>query len=175
MPRGKPIAMIARQPIVPRGTDFAPLIEAMTAQTIAITKLAEAMGALAAKIGNPMMVAEPANHLSFLNSGPADRNATIGGPDPRLVPRYGEPDAQPQVYESADPPPGGHNPGALFETLAADAGLGDEDPVPEPDTEGMWRTRMQMWGMKLWQPAWGPEPGKQGCEVPAHLLNGRSR
>lgn len=49
----------------------------------------------------------------------------------------------------------------------------DQDLLPEPDEEGLWRKRLSLNALRLWQPEWGPRPGQAGCLVPDHLLNGR--
>jgi hypothetical protein len=43
-----------------------------------------------------------------------------------------------------------------------------EEPV---QTEVSWESRMSVWeSRRIWNENWGPEPGKQGCNVPQELL-----
>ena len=40
------------------------------------------------------------------------------------------------------------------------------------DEEIQWRARMRGWREnRFWLPGWGPEPGRQGCRMPARFLD----
>lgn len=55
----------------------------------------------------------------------------------------------------------------------------DEDDTPQPpddaEQDDLWSRRLSLHrNMRMWKPEWGPRPGQTGCNVPAHLLNGRA-
>ena len=59
---------------------------------------------------------------------------------------------------------------ALTEEVAELAAEDDELP-PEPDESEVWARRLRLFRQaRLWQPDWGPAPGKDGCRVPAEML-----
>lgn len=114
---------------------------------------------------------EQQDFLASLNPGTADPNATVGGPDPRTL--TAEPVEDDEYGDPLDHQPPDDLLRDMAEELNAYYAAELNEIPPPPDNDALWRKRLSMFRLKLWQPDWGPTPGQAGCLVPQHLMNGR--
>lgn len=75
------------------------------------------------------------------------------------------------AYEDEEP----SAPSALHQQMLDELqeyGEEEDEPPPPLDADTVWRQRLSVYAqMRLWMTQdWGPEPGKQGCRVPPHLI-----
>jgi hypothetical protein len=87
------------------------------------------------------------------------RNASGEGP-PSKITYFDRPVWDAHQERAAGPPANGHD-------RQRANGHGDVGSASDPP----WRARMQRYRERdIWLDAWGPEPGKRGCQVPADIL-----
>lgn len=182
MPRGKSASGPRQASIrIRTGADdrLDALIEAQTKFVAALTEVA-------VKLANPMALAAPATaamrpwdeYQRDITSEQARRlvpRGTTMGADAAALNGAMAQDFAREV--SAQPPDETveYAPGDILSDMAEELASyqDDEDALPPADPDAVWRKRLQLLAIRLWQPEWGPRPGQEGCKVPQHLLNGR--